>query len=81
MRSYWKEKVAAPVYKTEITTVEIRCADYATRPLCEKVGTYFADKWRSLGRYSSLVDSGHGVFFVCFLFTYTLLVFDPAHPT
>jgi hypothetical protein len=30
LRSYLEEKVAVPVYKTENTAVEIRCADHAT---------------------------------------------------
>jgi hypothetical protein len=59
-------KVAAPVWKTENTAVGIRHADYVAPSICKSWQSLprQAAVARSLGRYSSLADSDHGVFFL-----------------
>jgi hypothetical protein len=52
----------------ENTAVGIRHADHVA-PFIRKCGTNFADRWMSLGRFSSFSDLSHEILFsFCFLY-------------
>jgi hypothetical protein len=60
------EKVAAPVYKTEINGWWEPLCQSRDTPLPAEVDNNFTDKWRRLRRYSSLAELKAMEFFCLF---------------
>jgi hypothetical protein len=56
MRSNLKEKLRLRSRKLTLTAVGIRRTDHTTLLYPQKLALNFANKWRSLSRYSSLAD-------------------------
>jgi hypothetical protein len=56
-------KISCSGLEIRESAVGIRHADHVAPSNLQEIDTNFAGKWRTLGRYIKLADSGHGVLF------------------
>jgi hypothetical protein len=63
MKKYWGSRYIDSSLNVAIFWDIVTCAPYVNDILDGTHCTDFAEKRRSLGRYSSLADSGHGIYF------------------